>query len=563
MSTYGDRNHAPGETRSVYVLLARARLGYRGFRIRHDNEPPDETLLARRPLYYIAFLLILFSGILRQPLLIVAGLFVLVLAVIPELWYRYCLRQLTINRQPDTKRAALGDTIEIVLTVENRKPLPLPWFEIVDEIPESLPVANLKIMQSAKPERALLANTFSLWAYQRVRRRYSIRALTRGAYRFGPMILRATDPFGILTREISIDEPAVLVVHPLVAPLERFGLPALAPFGERKGTRRVLEDPLRISGIRAYVPGDEPRRIHWKATARMGTLQSKTYEPSTIHTLSIFLDTRTLSQALMSYDPVLVELHICAAASVADWAIRLRYAVGIFANGTLGVPEFAERAPRQSSLEGSAAESVDDQLQREIERTRAALRLRIPASSRPEQLTRIFDSLARLLPYHGLPMEQVIRAEERELSTGATVVYVGTENLVDVPLIIALRRLKSHGHAVSLLLTKSSQSERETAEHPHFAGLDTHYIGGPETWVELLRDTLGQDAPGVFHSPRGARHAYYGSGTDAARRQAGDHESQAGIKPVDARGNGDGNGKVTEPAGEVGGRRRSRSLVVE
>jgi uncharacterized protein (DUF58 family) len=571
MSRNVEGNQTPSETTSVYVLQAEARLRSRGFRLRRHNEPPDEILLARRPLYYIAFLLILFSGILRTPLLFVTGLLVLALAFIPELWYRYCLRQLSISRQLHTSRAALGDTIEITLAIENRKPLPLPWFEIVDELPESLPVLNLKTTQAAKPERALFTSTFSMWAYQRVRRRYYVHALARGAYRFGPMILRATDPFGILTRETSVEESAAVVVHPLVVPLERFGLPALAPFGERKAQRRLLEDPLRISGIRDYVPGDEPRRIHWKATARMGRLQSKRYEPSTSHTLAIFLDVRTLSQALMSYDPALVELHICAAASVANWAIEQGYAIGIFANGTLGVPELAEKARGESLPEILATETRDTRLQREIERTRAALRMRIPASSRPEQLTRIFDGLARLLPYNGLPMQQLILAEERELPTGASVVYIGTENLVDVPLIVALRRLKLHGHAVSALLTQLYQSSEAPTEHPQnlqLSGLDTHYIGGRVTWEELLRDSLGQEALQFFHYQRRGFTGNIGdleAGDQRSGAAANQNRPAAPYGPAHGQSaqNGDSDGRTSEPADQSGGWRRARSLVVD
>jgi uncharacterized protein (DUF58 family) len=566
-------NQTPGENTNIYVLTAQSRLRNRGFRLRHSNEPPDETLLRRRPLYYIAFLLILFSGILRQPLLFVAGLLVLVLAFIPELWYRYCLRQLSISRQIDTTRAALGDTVQLSLSIENRKPLPLPWFEIVDEIPESLPVTNRLMTPAAKPERALLTSTFSMWAYQRVRRRYYMRPLARGAYRFGPMTVRATDPFGILTRETTLEGSAAIVVHPLVVPLERFSLPALAPFGERKAQRRLLEDPLRISGIRDYVPGDEPRRIHWKATARMGRLQSKRYEPSTSHTLAIFLDVRTLSQVLMGYDPALVELHICAAASVANWAIEQGYAVGVFANGTLGIPELAEKAQGNPLPELPETQTADERLQREIERTRAGLRMRIPASSRPEQLTRILDSLARVLPYYGLPMEQLILAEERELPTGASVVYIGTENLVDVPLIVALRRLKSHGHAVSILLTQLYQSAEAETEHPlqsvQLTGLDTHYIGGRVTWEELLRETVGQEALRFFQNQQLGSTGHTGN-LKAGSQQSGAIISRDSPAASDSpyqddhdEQNGDSDGQNTGPVDQAGGGRRSRALVVD
>jgi len=534
-----------------------------------SGEPPDEKLLARRPLYYIAFVLMIFSAILRQPLLFVAGLLVFALAFVPELWYRYCLRQLTVDRRPATTRMMLGDTIEMTIAIENRKPLPLPWLQIVDDVPESLPIRNQQIAPSSSPERALLTNTLALWAYQRVRRRYFIRALARGAYRFGPMKLRSTDPFGILTRETTLDQTVALVIHPLVAPLERFGLPAHAPFGERKAPRRLLEDPLRVSGIRDYVPGDEPRRIHWKATARTGSLQSKVYESSTSHTLAIFLDVRTLSHSTMGYDPALIELHICAAASVANWAIEQGYAVGIYANGTLGVPEFAEigMATRARHAAPLQDETAEERLQREIERTTATLRLRIAPSTRQEQLTHIFDGLARTLPYYGLPMEQLIVSEERALPTGATIVYIGTESILDVPLIVALRRLKSHGHAVSLLLTQSHESAQQGADHTiQLAGLDTHYIGGKATWENLITDALGAEAQDFFRNQRRGFTGYVGSplSDDGLTDEVSSLAGQSDQPDTNAeQENGTSDGHTTQPGSKAGGWRRSRALVVE
>ena len=564
-----EHNGLPPASKSIYVLQAQSRLRSRGFRFRRSNEPPDETLLSRRPLYYITFLLVLFSGILRQPLLFAAGLLVFVLAFIPELWYRYSLRQLTVSRQPSSTRLTPGETIEVTLAIENRKPLPLPWCEIVDEIAEALLVKKLKAVPASMPERSLLAHTFSLWAYQRVRRRYQIQALGRGAYRFGPMIVRATDPFGILTRETRLEAPAVIVVHPLVAPLERFGLPAMAPFGDRKAPRRLLEDPLRVAGIRDYMPGDGLGRIHWKATARMGGLQSKVYEPSTTHTVAILLDIRTLSPSLMGYDPALAELHICAAASAANWAINAGYAVGIFSNGTLGTSEFVEMEGLVPAPATDTPVSSESRLRREIERTAATLRMRIPPSSRKEQLTHILDSLARIVPYYGLPIEQLIAAEERDLPPGATIVYIGTEDLIDVPLVIALRRLKSHGHAVSALLTQSNQVPEAARNNPdhhlNLSGLNTHYIGGKVTWEELVRDTLGREALTYFQNQR---RGFTGYTAGAVASPIGDQTSSAAealdnLSSDTGGRNGVEDVPTSQPTSITGDQRHSRPLVVD
>lgn len=439
--------------------------------IRKDQQPVvlDETLRARSPLYIVAALLVVGSLVLRQPALFICGLLIATLAALPEVWYRFGLRALVIRHQLTTSRAVFGDTVELALVVENRKLLPIPWVEIDDQFPDPLPVLGLYLEPSAIPERAILRNTLALWAYQRVRRRYRVAAVARGAYTFGPLTLRLTDPFGILTREERREVTSTLLIYPLTAPIERFGLAARAPFGERATPQRLLEDPLRVGGTRAYAPGDDPRRIHWKATARTGSLQSKVYEPSARHTIVIFLDLRTFKHVGYGYVPALVELAISAAASVARWALEQRYAVGLLSNGTL------------STADQEATASANN------------LRLRVPPSSRPEQLSLILDGLARLYPYYGAPVEQLLAREQGSLPAGATIVYIGHEAILDVPAILALRQLRARGHAVSLLLTTAGETaSAKPEEHVvHLADLPVHYLGGIAAWEALVADVLG------------------------------------------------------------------------
>jgi uncharacterized protein (DUF58 family) len=526
-----------------------------------SREPPDETLLQRRPLYVFAALLAIFSLILRQPLLFIAGLVIFMLALLPEIWYRYCLRELSVECQPASGRAVFGDRVDVTLVFENRKVLPLPWLEVESEFPDALPLDGLRLRPSAKSECAVLPNTVALWAYQRVKRRYTLRAVARGAYRFGPMTVRASDPFGILTREAVRETAATLLVHPIVAPLERFGLQPHAPFGPTKVPRRLLEDPLRIVGTRPYAPGDEPRRIHWKASARTGALQSKVYEPSARHTLTIFLDVRTLSRQTMGFDPDLVELSACAAASVANWALEHGYAVGVYSNGTILPAETDSRSAvvHDADTLTQAAKMDEERLARAIARSAAALRLRVPPAPRAEQLLRVLDGLARLVPYYGLPMDSLLSAEQQRLPFGATIVYIGAESAVDVPLLLALRQARAHGHAVSLLLTTGEEAGEAREERSlYISGLPTHYIGGRATWHELVADALGHgnvrqatsklDDP----APSGAMPPTFGNDTPR-----GGTDGQAQTEENDG-------GSTTASAGASSGSRHiARALVVE
>jgi uncharacterized protein (DUF58 family) len=456
--------------------LIRSRFSRRG----GPHAPPDETLLQRRPLYLAGAGLMVAALPLGQPLLVVAGLLVLMIAAVPEIWYRFGLAALTIRREPQPAHAMFGDTVDLTLTVENRKPLPLPWLHIEDELPDVLPVQGLRLAVASSPERALMGNAFALRAYQRVRRHYRLQAAVRGAYRLGPARVRTSDPFGLLTRETTVEVPAILLVQPLVAPLERFGLAPDAPFGERKAPRRLLEDPLRTVGVRDYAPGDEPRRVHWKATARTGKLQSKIYEPSSRHTLALFLDVRTYQRATLGYDAALVELAVAATASVAAWALQQGYAAGVYANGTQSMPEWD--VPAAGPTSGG----------RVVTRYQGPQRLRLAPSPRAEQLTRILNGLARLQPYYGTPMRDILASEARHLPPGAHIVYVGAAAVMDVPLLLALRRLRRHGYTVSLLLTRAEALD-DSASALRLADLPTHYIGDRTDWYALERDVLGEN----------------------------------------------------------------------
>ena len=69
-----------------------------------------------------------------------------------------------------------------------------------------------------------------------------------------------------------LTSPHFLLVYPEIAPLEGYDLASRMPLGEIRMTHRLFEDPTRIAGVRAYEAGDPLNRVHWRATARTGSL---------------------------------------------------------------------------------------------------------------------------------------------------------------------------------------------------------------------------------------------------------------------------------------------------
>ncbi len=432
----------------------------------------EERLRSRRPWYGVSILLVLGSLVFHQPLLFVAGLLACAVAAIPEVWYRFCLAGLVYQRQVGERRIFFGETITLRLVVENRKLLPLPWLEVEDEFPEVLGLHGGRLEPHHKPRRMLLITALSLWWFQRVARRYQVHCSARGVFSFGPVTLRSGDPFGILTREQQVEHLDTILVYPPILPIERFGLPSRYPFGEHAAPRRLLEDPLRVAGVRDWAPGDELRRVHWKATARALTLQSKVYEPTTTWTLALFLNVNSYPNPVLGINPALLELVIAAAASIGAWATEQGYAVGLYSNGTQAITEVDEPLP--AAGEDRAKESF------------LAARVRLPPSSRPEQLPRLLEALARLIPYFGSPLEELLVREQTHLPLGTTVVVLSTATAITPALLDALLQMRARGYVVTVLLAGDVPVET--------AALRVYRLGTEESWHEMVAEIARKGA---------------------------------------------------------------------
>jgi uncharacterized protein (DUF58 family) len=422
--------------------------------------------------YYLCIAIIIVGLLLRQPLLLVVGLLGALVLLATDTWAKYCLQDLRYQRQFSEQRVLFGEEITLSLSVENAKLLPLPWLEIEDSVPRTLTFTGPQLRVGTASNMVVLESLFSLRWYERVTRPYTVLCNARGVHTFGPTVVRSGDVFGFLDRQESLSNRQYLLVYPLVVPITRFGLPSRHPFGDNRAPRRLLEDPSRVIGVRDYMYGDDLRRVHWKATARMMQLQSKVYQPTTTYTLVLFLNVVSQLDAWYGIRPELQELAICATASVADWALNEGFAVGLYANTMMYMPEMGMLPPthQEGEEKEQALEAVvADQLKRR--------RIHLPPASNEEQRKRIMEVLARIQSYFGSSIEDLIQVERVRLPAGATVVVV--TSTVSDPLLDSLARVKQSGHAVTILYIGDAPLAAR------LAGVTVHHMGGEETWKEL------------------------------------------------------------------------------
>ncbi|MQS07343.1 DUF58 domain-containing protein [Streptomyces alkaliphilus] len=121
---------------------------------------------------------------------------------------------------------------------------------------------------------------------------YRVRSDLRGEYPLGPLQLRLTDPFGMVELNRSFSARDVMTVLP---PTET--LPDVVPGGTGGGAGTPVRTTAAFAGDddvipRGYRHGDDLRRVHWRATARHGTLMVRREEQPHRERCTVLLDTR-------------------------------------------------------------------------------------------------------------------------------------------------------------------------------------------------------------------------------------------------------------------------------
>lgn len=369
----------------------------------------------------------------------IAGIGFIVIAIggVARFWGRHLFDRVELRRRVAQPRAFLDEPVGYEVELENRKLLPLPWYEWRIALDDPVKVEGEQLAASAAPGTSWLVRRGALGWYEKHQWQFQLKPDTRGYHLLGPATVRSSDLLGMFPKTLTDEPQQSLVVFPQVLPLEEMGLPADRPMGERRGRNRLFEDPERVAGLRDYHPGDPLKRIDWKATARSGELRSRVYEPSSSHQLYLLVNIDTLEHSWEGYLKDELEHTISVAASVAVWAAGQRYALGLLANGSF---PGADRP------------------------------IRLPPSRARDQLTRVLEALAVIQPLTMGDLAETVRKEGGRLPAGSTVLVVAA--LVPPALAAVLQRLAHESHPVALIATS------ERVETEHLAGI-------PVQWAAL------------------------------------------------------------------------------
>jgi uncharacterized protein (DUF58 family) len=146
----------------------------------------------------------------------------------------------------------------------------------------------------------------------------------------GPVRSVRGDPFGLLGRTLTWTEPRAVYVHPRTVRLDQAATGFLRDL-EGQPTAVISTSDISFHALREYIPGDDRRYVHWKSTARTGTIMVRQFEDTRRNHLAIALDDLTAGYT----DELDFELAVSVCGSLGVQALRMEQDLTLTAAATL------------------------------------------------------------------------------------------------------------------------------------------------------------------------------------------------------------------------------------
>jgi uncharacterized protein (DUF58 family) len=216
----------------------------------------------------------------------VLGLAGLALVLLSVVWVVVARPRLAVTRRVDPLRLHVGDLARTDLDCTADGGHPTALLELAESIDDG-----------ALRARFLLA---PIPPGTTVTPAYRIPTDHRGALALGPARVAVSDPLGLARRRhVVAPREEVLVrprVHAIVPPALGAGR-RLAHDDDRSPRAAATDATGEFLAVRPYETGDDPRRVHWRSSARTDDLMVRQYEAPRRGATLVFLDTRVRTGA--------------------------------------------------------------------------------------------------------------------------------------------------------------------------------------------------------------------------------------------------------------------------
>ena len=227
----------------------------------------------------------------------IAGAVLAVLLVVSVLWLVVTRLDVDVTRVLHPPKVHAGSSTRVDLAVVNRARRPSPVLSLRDRVSGT---RGASLLVSPLPPGG------------EARAAYRFATDHRGVVTVGPLQVELTDPFGLARLRLPAAGVSELVVYPSIVPLVALPLSTgNDPLAGSEHPNSLGHHGEDFYALRAYVVGDDLRRVHWPATARHDELMVRQDELPWQGRTTVVLDDRAGAHTADSF-----ERMVSAAASV-------------------------------------------------------------------------------------------------------------------------------------------------------------------------------------------------------------------------------------------------------
>lgn len=230
--------------------------------------------------------------------------------------------RLSVDRVADPDRVMRGESSTVVLSIRNAS----RFFG-----------ASLVAQDRVAPGGTVAVPLVRLRPNRTTTVSYPVPTRRRGVIQIGPLEVSRRDPLGLVSVVRRYGGAVTVWVRPRVHPI------AAVPVGLSRSmdgrVDRVPQGSITFSALREYVVGDDLRHVHWRTSARVGSLMVREHVDTSLPRLVVLLDDRAAVHRPGADGESTFEAACEAAASVLvaavreDIAVELRMLSGASATG--------------------------------------------------------------------------------------------------------------------------------------------------------------------------------------------------------------------------------------
>lgn len=278
---------------------------------------PWKVLTGRGKVFLLVGLLILLLAMFSdQRDVLRIGLLFLVLPLVAGVLVARSRLRMSCERSVEPAQVPLGSRMQGKLLLGQDGRLPAGILLLEDYVPREL---------GSRP-RFVVDKADLAWRRQVA---YPLRGKVRGRFATGPLMVRTTDPFGLVRLDRQFNSTSEVMVTPEIVPLQPArGAGGGGSSGEARPHRIgvVGQDDVLV---REYRQGDDVRRIHWRSTARRNELMVRREEQAWDPSTTIILDSRRSAHDGRGMDHSF-EWAVSAAGSIAHHFLEDGFSVEVY-----------------------------------------------------------------------------------------------------------------------------------------------------------------------------------------------------------------------------------------